>query len=86
MISATAKADIMTPINAWARHWPQRVNIGYWRTYIYIFYLFRLQLLVVASAKLDVKTLGSVDLSRLFLQQFMMYLYKAELMPCGYST
>lgn len=57
MISATAKADIMTPLNAWARHWHQRVNIGYWRTYIYIFYLFRHQLLVVASAKLDVKTL-----------------------------
>ncbi|PKF62986.1 hypothetical protein CW745_06050 [Psychromonas sp. psych-6C06] len=32
------------------------------------------------------KLLGSVDLSSLFLQQFVGYLYKAEPMPCGYST
>ena len=66
MISATAKADIMTPLNAWARHWPQRVNIGYWRTYIYIVYLFRHQLLVVASAKLDVKNFSNQTDTDLF--------------------
>lgn len=30
--------------------------------------------------------LGPVDLSSLFLQQFVGYLYKNELMSCGYST
>ena len=29
--------------------------------------------------------LGSVDLSRLFLQRFIGYLYKAESLPCGCS-
>jgi hypothetical protein len=31
-------------------------------------------------------TLGPVDLSSLFLQRFVGFLYKAEPMWCGYST
>jgi len=39
-----------------------------------------------ATAYLADPLLGPVYLSRLFLQQFVGYLYKAELIPCSYST
>lgn len=48
--------------------------------------LFTIKLKIVCSSENNSYLLGRVDLWRLFLQQVMRFLYKAELIWCGYST